>query len=55
MSKKEPVKICSGIRFDPKLWEDLRKEAVARSIELGFKVTVTDVITIACKKLLGSL
>ncbi len=53
MGKKKPVKVTLSLRFDPVLLEKLHKEAEKQSANLGFKVRITDVITQACKKLLG--
>ena len=52
MGKKKAVKVTMGLRLDPEFLTKLRKEAERQSGELGFKVTITDVITQACKKLL---
>lgn len=51
--KKAVIKVTIGLRLDPEFLMKLRKEAERQSGELGFNVTITDVITQACKKLLG--
>lgn len=52
MGKKKAVKVNVTTRLHPELLEKLHKEAEKQSANLGFRVTVTDVITQACRKLL---
>ena len=53
MGKKKAVKVTVGFRLDPELLEKLHKEAEKQSANLGFQVRFSDVITQACRKLLG--